>query len=109
MNKLIKPFAFIMALAIPAIASANVELSQVTENEIVVSYNAHMTTTKSGLVELEHQVRLAAEKICGPQNLSRTGDMRRWLENRNCYEQAVANALYSIKTASKTNESIISR
>ena len=102
MNKLIKPFVCIMALTIPAIASANVESKQVSENEVLVTYDAYEATTEAGRNELERQVRRAAEKVCGPQNLSRSGDMRRWLQNRNCYKDAVAQALSSIEKTSKT-------
>ncbi len=97
MNKLIKPFVCIMALTIPTLASADVESNQVNENEVVVTYNAAEATTESVSIELERQVRRAAKKVCGPQNLSRAGDIRRLLQNRDCYKNSVADALYSIK------------
>ena len=102
MNKLIKPITILMALTIPFIASANVQLKQINEYEVVVTYNAAEAATEEGRVELERQVRVEAEKICGPQNLSRTGDMRRWLQNRDCFQKIVADALYSINTTSKS-------
>ena len=102
MNKLIKPLTFLMAFTVPVLAGANVESSQVTDNnEVVVTYDAFEATTEAGRIELERQVRRAAKKVCGPQNLRRTGDMRRWLANRDCYKNAVADALYSITSASK--------
>ena len=102
MNKLIKPIVCIMALTIPTLASADVESNQVNENEVVVIYNSAEATTESVSIELERQVRRAAKKVCGPQNLSRAGDTRRWLQNRDCYRNAVADALSSIKKTSKT-------
>ena len=80
MNKLIKPFVCIMALTIPTLASADVELNQVNENEVVVTYNAAEATTESVSIELERQVRRAAKKVCGPQYMSSAGGMKRWLQ-----------------------------
>ncbi|MDP6535965.1 MAG: UrcA family protein [Gammaproteobacteria bacterium] len=100
MNKLFKSFALIMALAIPAIASAGVERNQIAEDKVVITFNASEATTESGRVELERQIRQAAEQVCGPQNLSRTGNMREWIQNRECYNKAVADALDAIKATS---------
>ena len=102
MNKLIKPFVCIMALTIPTLASAHIESNQVNENEVVVTYNAAEATTESVSIELERQVRRAAKKVCGPHDMSRAGGMRRSLQNRDCYKNAVADALDSIKKTSKT-------
>ncbi len=96
MNKLIKPFVCVMALTIPTLASADVESNQVNENEVVVTYNVAEATTESVSIELERQVRRAAEKVCGSQNLRRAGSIRQLMENRSCYEKAVSDALNSI-------------
>ena len=96
MNKLIKPFTIIMALTIPAIASAEVKLNQLTENEVRVTYNADDAVTNYDRIELERQIRRAAEQVCGSQNLRRAGSIRQVVKNRNCYQKAVADALNSI-------------
>ena len=103
MNKLIKPFVCIMALTIPTLASADVESNQVNENEVVVTYNAAEATTESVSIELERQVRRAAKKVCGLQYMNPAGGLRRWSQNRDCYENAVADALDSIKKTSMTD------
>ena len=100
MNKFIKPIAFTMAFTIPAIASAHVELSKVTENEVLITYNADDAATSLGRIQLERQIRRAAEKVCGSRrDLRRAGSIRQLVENRSCYEKAVADALSSIKAA----------
>ncbi len=101
MNKLIKPFTFILALTIPAIASAEVKLSQLTENEVRVTYNADDVVTNYDRIELERQIRLAAEQVCGPQSLRRAGSIGQVVINRNCYQKAVADALNSIKATAR--------
>jgi len=85
-----------MALTIPAIASAEVKSKQITEGEVRVTYNASDTATNYGRVELERQIRRAAKDVCGPQNLRRAGSLGQLMDNRNCYEKAVADALKSI-------------
>jgi len=101
MNKLIKPFIFIMALTIPAIASAEVKLSQLTENEVRVTYNADDAVTNYDRIELERQIRRAAEQVCGSQDLRRAGSIGQVVKNRKCYQKAVADALNSIKATSR--------
>ena len=96
MNNLIKPFALIMTLTIPALASAEVQLSQVTENEVLVSYNADDADTSYGRVVLERQIRRAAEQVCGSQNLRLAGSIGQVMKNRSCYDKAVADALNAI-------------
>ena len=96
MNQLIKPFVLIMALTVPAIASAEVTLKQLTEQEVSVTYTADDAVTSTGRTALEFQIRRAAEKVCGSQNLLRAGSVRQVMENRRCYQKAVADALNSI-------------
>ena len=101
MNKLIKPFTFILALTIPAIASTEVKLSQLTENEVRVTYDADDAVTNYDRIELERQIRLAAEQVCGSQSLRRAGSIGQVVINRNCYQKAVADALNSIKATAR--------
>ena len=96
MNKLIKPITLIMALAIPAIASAEVKLNQVAENEVRVTYSADDAATSYGRVELERQIRRAAKQVCGAQDLRSAGSIGQVMKNRNCYQKAVTDALSSI-------------
>ena len=58
-------------------------------------------TGKFVRIELESQIRLAAEQVCGSQNLRRAGSIRQVVKNRNCYQKAVAGALDSIKATAR--------
>lgn len=100
MNKLIKPFAIIMALTVPAVASADVEMNQVNENEVLITYNTDEASTSQGRAELVHQIRRAARKVCGPLDLNRAGSMRVLAQNQNCYKKAVMDALSSTSVVS---------
>jgi UrcA family protein len=98
MNKHIKPLAFILALTIPAISSAEVTSSQLAEDEVLITFNAEDAATSYGRTELELQIHRAAEKVCGSQNRSRAGSMKQVMANRSCYKEAVAEALSSISS-----------
>jgi UrcA family protein len=71
-------------------------VEKVSENKIIVSYSADEATTVSGRAELVNEVRRAAEKVCGPQNLGRAGSLSELRENNSCFESAVAQALETI-------------
>jgi UrcA family protein len=97
MNNLLKPITIMLALAIPAIASADIESNQLAENKVSVTYNANDTSTNYGRVELERQIRSAAEKVCGSRHLRQPGSVGQAVENRNCYNKAVKKALNAVK------------
>ena len=101
MNKLIKPFTIILALTIPAIASTEVKMSQLTDSEVRVTYNADDTVTYYDRIELERQIRLAAEQVCGSQSLRQAGSIAQVVINRKCYQKAVADALNSTKATAR--------
>ena len=98
MNNFIKPFALVMALTIPAIASADVKANRVTEGEVHISYTTADATSSYGRKELERQIRRAAKKVCGVQSIQRARSVRQLMENRSCYDKAVADAMKSIST-----------
>ncbi|MFT6093696.1 MAG: UrcA family protein [Pseudohongiellaceae bacterium] len=97
MNNLLKPLTIMLVLAIPAIASADIETNQLAENEVSVTYNANDTSTNYGRVELERQIRHAAEKVCGSRHLRQAGSIGQAVKNRTCYNKAVTKALNSVK------------
>jgi UrcA family protein len=101
MNNLLKPFAFIMAFTIPAVASADVETKQVSVNEVVVTYNTADVASTYGLLELERQIRRAAEQVCGEQDQvgGRTVSLRQLTDNRECYKAAVSKALSTVNAS----------
>ena len=99
MKTFIKPTMFVMAFAVPAIASATVNSSQLSENQIQITYNTEDMTTDRGRVELEREVRRAAEQVCGPQRLMGSRSVRQLRENRNCFTETVDNALLRLNMA----------
>lgn len=89
MNTLIKPFALIIALSVPALASAEINSNQVAEAEVRITFNSADTNTSYGRIELERQVRHAARKVCGEQQLLRSGSFRQVTKNRECVKKTV--------------------
>ena len=71
MNNFIKPFALVMALTIPAIASADITAKNVTVGEVRITYTTADAASSYGRKELESQIRRAAKKVCGAQNFQR--------------------------------------
>jgi UrcA family protein len=96
MKKQIYSIAVAVAFVVPSLASAHVDVEKVRENKIIVSYSADEAATPSGRAELVNEVRRAAEKLCGPQNLGRAGSLSELRENKSCFESAVAQALETI-------------
>lgn len=97
MNNFIKPLTIIMAIAVPAIASADIKVNQLAENEVSVTYDANDATTNYGREQLEREIRRAAEKVCGPQSLRKAISVGQLGKNRNCYKTSVAQAMKSVK------------
>ncbi|GJM12244.1 MAG: hypothetical protein DHS20C12_06470 [Pseudohongiella sp.] len=93
MNTFIKPFAFIAALSIPALASAEINSDQVAEEEVRITYNSADISTSYGRVELERQVRRAARKVCGEQQPLRSGSFRQSTISRECVKKTVEETL----------------
>jgi len=99
MKKLIKPTMFVMAFAIPAMASATVSSNQLSKNQVQITYNTEDVTTESGRVEIQRQVRRAAEKVCGPQRMMGSRSIRQLRENRHCFDETVDKALLRLNLA----------
>jgi UrcA family protein len=88
MKNQIYSIAVAVALVIPSLASADVEIEKVEDNKVVVSYNP--------VEELERQIRRAASEVCGPQRLSNAGSLSEYVTNRACFEEAVIKALAKV-------------
>ena len=86
MNKFMKPLACILALTIPAIASAEVTSDQHSKDEVLITYIVQDANTNSGRNQLEGQIRRAAERVCGAQHRSGAGSMKQLVSNRSCYQ-----------------------
>jgi UrcA family protein len=85
-----------LAITIPTIASADIESTEIAGNEVSVTYNAGDASTNYGRVELERQIRRAAEKVCGSRHWKKAGSIGQAMKNRDCYDKAVAKALSSV-------------
>ncbi len=86
----------LFALTTPMMAGAVIKTSQVSEDQIKVSYSASELTTEEGKDQLARQIRKAARKVCGPLNYTKVGSARQVQENRACYAEAVENASHAI-------------
>lgn len=97
MNRLIRSFSLAVAIAVPSLSFASVEVQQIDEGKVSIVYNTEDASTEVGRAELELQVRRVAEKICGSQQLRIAGSLTQVQENRACYETAVSSAMEKIK------------
>lgn len=97
MNRLIKSFAVAIAVTLPVVASASVEVKQIEEDKVSILYNKAAATTDSYRAELERQVRQVAEQVCGSQELRLAGSLRQLQDNKECFATAVSSALKEIE------------
>ncbi len=97
MKNFTKSCAVAVALAVPAFANASLQVEELAEDKVVITYETATLATASGRAELERKVRKMAEKVCGSQNLRMTGSLAQWQKNRACYDDAVASAMASIE------------
>ena len=86
---LIKPFTLIVALSVPALASAEINSRQIAETEVRITFDSADTRTNYGRIELERQVRRAAKKVCGEQQPLRSGSFSQSTANRVCVKETV--------------------
>lgn len=113
MGKLIKPLAVIATLgasafAIPALANADVEIQSVAENKVLVSYDLKEKSTEAGRAEIERQVRRAADQVCGPRTTREAGSFTEAKHNRECFKNAVADAMRTVSSSSGTVAAVTS-
>lgn len=86
-----------MLLTVPAIASADIEVSDKDENQVIVKYSPLNASTAFGLAEIEMQIKSAASKLCGPRTFREAGTVSEMMRNRSCYNEAVKDAMSQIK------------
>ncbi len=96
MKKLIAVSTFMFAVAVPALASAEVEMGEVTQGAVHITYSKNDLTSQYGRDRLEKLIRRAAEKVCGSSHYRVAGSLSQAAENRKCYDEAVEKALGSI-------------
>jgi len=85
-------------VSIPALASAEVKVSNVTAGAVKISYSSEDLLNEDGRSELEQQIRQAADRVCGPRQLRSAVSLERMMNNRNCYSKAVEDAMRSISS-----------
>ena len=61
-----------------------------------VSYSKAELQTSDGRAVLERKIERAAEQVCGPQGLYEAGSLSRAAKNRDCFDQAVNDAMSQI-------------
>ena len=83
-------------LAAPVMATAAIKTTQLSENEIRISYDADELNSHDGRVELELQIQTAARKICGPWSYAQNGSAQHVKQGRACYLEAVKNAARTV-------------
>lgn len=87
------------ALAIPTLASADVEVQSVAHNKVLLSYDVDQTATEKGRAVLERRIRRAAEQVCGPQDLRTAGTLDELIDNRKCFKNSVARAMRAVNSS----------
>ena len=97
MKKSIFSMIVVCAFSVPAAASADESKIGTVQEQIKITYSQEMVSTVEGRERLERKIRQAAAEVCGPQDLRRAGSFSRMKANRDCYRQAVADAMSAIK------------
>ena len=97
MKKSILSMVVVCALSVPVVASAGETNVRTVQEQVKITYSPEMASTLEGRERLERKIRQAAAKVCGPQHLLRAGSLSQMSANRDCYRQAVADALSAIK------------
>lgn len=98
MRKQIFALAAAAAVAIPALASTDVEIDAVADGKMLISYDLKKVSTEEGRAELERQIRRAANQVCGPRTVRQAGSLAMATANRNCFNDAVASALRTVES-----------
>lgn len=98
MKNKIYSIAVAIAFTIPAVASADIEVSDVEENQVTVKYSPLNASTAFGRAEIEMQVKRAASQLCGPRSFREAGSLSEMSRNKSCYNKAVKDAMSQIKS-----------
>ncbi len=99
MRKQIFSIAVAAAFTMPSLASADVEIQFIEEGKMLVSYDLKEVSTEQGRLELERQIRRAADRVCGPRNVREAGSFAQSRYNRDCFNAAVARAMRTVSSS----------
>jgi len=97
-RKQIFAIAVATTVAIPALASTDVEIDAAANGRMLISYNLKEVSTEEGRAELERQIRRAANLVCGPCAVREAGSLAMATANRSCFNAAVASALRTVES-----------
>lgn len=89
MKKLIAPALLLITTSLSPLVLADVEQSQISIDEVKITFKNEDARTELGRKEIEKQIRKAAESVCGDQELRRAGSLLQVAENRRCYARAI--------------------
>lgn len=85
----------INAAALTVLAPGAAQGAGPTEiRSVIVSYDDLDLSKEAGVAALYRRIEAAANRVCGPKP---THDLRQFYAQRNCYENAVANAVGEVK------------
>lgn len=89
MKKLIAPALLLITSSLSPLVLADVEQSQISIDKVKITFKTDNARTELGRKEIEKQIRKAAERVCGDQELRRAGSLSQVTENRRCYARAL--------------------
>ena len=89
--------AMTLALTIPAAANAAM-IKGYDENSVVVNTEAFNLSSSTGQEMLYERLKTAARQVCGSTNLREAGSLERVLDNRTCYQDALAQAVEDVNS-----------
>ena len=82
----------LLTLLLPAMASAAIKATQISEDEIKIGFNISELSSEEGRLAVESQISSAARKLCGSSGVNKLS-LHQQIEARTCYKQAVDEAL----------------
>ena len=101
-SKLVRTFlmsAALIALAIPAIASASPDINDNGRTAVRVS-SADLDLSKvAGAQTLYIRLRAASHSVCGSRSLTEAGSLNQLTVNKRCFESALSKAVARIGNA----------
>lgn len=96
MKKLIAPALLLIATSLSPLVFADVDQSQISMDKVKITFKTEDARTELGRKEIEKQIRKAAEKVCGDQELRRAGSLTQVTENRRCYARAIQSGMQAL-------------
>ena len=90
-------------LSAPTVVTAGMWTHESNENAVKVPLGDLNLSDSEGLVELYQRLQTAARQVCGSQNYRIAGSLKQIQLNKQCYVQALNNAVQTIDNAQLSN------